>query len=161
VLKAIFKDALAGEFMNECYGTAVIARLERRFGKAKANKILCKHCEILDAWKERCRFIPDAYLIDHDQRTVVCYEIEDWNPMHPHALMRYADAWWTLEAIEWDLHLITYDIYGHPREIMFPEVEFLAGPLTETRVRYAYAHCGFCRRAAIRESAEAQPASNG
>ena len=64
---------------------------------------------------------------------MVCYEVEDTNPMNPHSLMRYADAWWTLDAIYWDLHLLAYDIYGHPHVIAFPETEFLAHPLTKKR----------------------------
>lgn len=117
VLKAIFRHALLEDFNeDEQRLDNVIARLERRFGKKRAKNILNKRCDVLDTWRTRdSRFIPDAYLIDAPNWTVVCYEVEDTHPLNLNSITEYAAAWWTLDYIYWDLHLISYDIYGHHR----------------------------------------------
>lgn len=91
-------------------------------------------CEILESWRARdSNFIPDAYLIDKDSRTVVCYEIEDQHHLNLNSIGTYGAAWWTLEYIYWNLHLIAYDIYGNSRIVNLPESEFLARELRNKR----------------------------
>jgi hypothetical protein len=136
VLKAIFDDAVRENFffLNDERRKKLLARLERRFGRVRTTEILVEECEILGCWKDRdSRFTPDAYLIDAEKRTVVCFEVEDANHLTPDKIIEYAAGWYTLEYIYWDLHLITYDIYGHPRVIVFPVAEFVAKEKTEER----------------------------
>jgi hypothetical protein len=58
--------------------------------------------------------------VDAPNWTVVCYEIEDTHPLNPSSIAEYAAAWHNLDYIYWDLHLISYDIYGHPRVHLLP-----------------------------------------
>lgn len=133
VLDAIWDDAvedgLGGGPQQERY----LRRLNR-WAKSNAREHLMKRCEILDTWRNRdSRFVPDAYLIDAANKTVVCYEVEDQHPLNPNSIGKYAAAWWCLEYIYWDLHLIAYDIYGNWRIIQLPESEFLARHVRGTK----------------------------
>lgn len=134
VLDAIFQDGYASDYLDEDYRERLLQRLIRWFGKKKARRMLVAGCEILDSWSNRdSRFVPDAYLIDSENKTVVCYEIEDSHHLNPFSIREYGAAWWTLEYIFWDLHLIAYDIYGNPRIIEFPRSEFLASEVCKVR----------------------------
>lgn len=73
--------------------------------------------------------IPDAFLIDKERRTIVCYEIEDTHPLNPRSIVAYGRVWSTLEYIYWDLHLIAYDPYGHPRCIVYPHAKLVAAEI--------------------------------
>ena len=126
VLDAIWDDAVAEALGGGNYQERYTRRL-RRWTKRNTRSHLIKHCEILDTWLHRdSRFVPDAYLIDKSEKTVVCYEVEDSHPLNPRSIGEYGAAWWCLEYIYWDLHLIAYDIYGNPRIVRFPESEFTA-----------------------------------
>ena len=93
VPSAIFEDGVNYDYPSADYSVKLGQRLERRFGKRLTRQLLCKHCEILHDWVNRdCRFVPDAYLIDADKRTIVCYEIEDTHPLTRHSILKYGDA---------------------------------------------------------------------
>ena len=134
VLDAIFNDGVEEELFDESYRTRYVRRLNRWFGKSGAKRLLIKRCEILDCWKNRdSGFVPDAFLIDTENKTIVCYEVEDHHPLNPFSVGRYSNAWWTLEYIYWDLHLIEYDIYGNARVIAFPSSDFLSREVRDRR----------------------------
>jgi hypothetical protein len=117
VLNAIFEHALVEHFNDdEEYVRKLVPRLERKCGRKRARNLLLERCEILNTWRHRdARFRPDAFLIDVPNWTVVCYEVEDTHPLNPDSIEEYVAAWWCLDYIYWDLHLISYDIYGHHR----------------------------------------------
>lgn len=127
VLDAIMMDGIGIDYEDDEYPERLVQRLIRRFGKMKARNILIEKFDILQTWRYRdARMIPDAFYIDVENKTVVCYEVEDYHPLNPFSVSAYAAAWFNLEYIYWDLHLIAYDIYGHPREIVFPEAGCIA-----------------------------------
>jgi hypothetical protein len=124
VLEAIFWDALEEDFETISYARALEARAVRRFGARRARAMLVERSDILRCWRFRdCRLIPDAFLIDTGHRTIVSYEVEDARPLKRGSVARYTDAWWALKYATWDLRLFAYDIYGHPREIRFPQAD--------------------------------------
>lgn len=136
VQEAMYIDAIGSDYTDPGYTERLIARAERRFGKHRARKFLFDRSEVLQTWKNRdAKFVPDAYLIDKSKKTVVCYEVEDHHPLNPFSIGEYAAAWWTLEYIYWDLHLIAYDVFGNPRIIAFPSSEFIAYELRKIRRR--------------------------
>jgi hypothetical protein len=142
VLEAIFDDGVSSEFYDDKYRERLLTRLYRCWGKAKTKRILLQRCDVLWAWKYRdSHFIPDAYLIDQENKTIVCYEVEDTHPLNPFSVGEYAAAWWTLEYIGWDLHLIAYDIYGNPRIVAFPEADFMSSKIR--RVKMSIPNDGF------------------
>ena len=119
VFDAIYLHAL-GELFNpdddDHYVERLVSRLERRYGKKHARHLLLERCEILESWQHRdATFRPDAFLIDPANWTVVCYEVEDTHPLNPYSIEEYVAAWWCLDYIYWDFHLISYDIYGQHR----------------------------------------------
>ena len=127
VLDAIFDDAVDQNYEDESKALRLRQRLERRFGRRRARKMLISRVEVLESWKNRDgNFVPDAFLIDDENRTVVCYEIEDTHPLNVSSIRAYANAWYTLEYIFWDLHLIAYDIFGHHKIITLPTAELIA-----------------------------------
>ena len=73
--------------------------------------------DVAEMWKRRCSIVPDAYLIDPVNRTVVCFEIEDTHPLSRNNMQKYVNIWWVLEAIEWDLVMKAYNVCGDCREI--------------------------------------------
>jgi hypothetical protein len=118
VLEAIFMEALEDHYESEEKAIQMLARLKKKYGMAKAKAFFFKNCDMLRIWKyENAKFIPDAFLIDEDRRTIVCYEVEDTNPININSLGKYIAAWWLMDALTWDLHLIAYDIFGNPRVI--------------------------------------------
>ena len=134
VLESIFDDGVASEFYDDKYRERLLNRLYRWWGKERTKRALLERCEILGTWKYRdSRFIPDAYLIDQENKTIVCYEIEDTHPLNIFSIREYAAAWWTLEYIYWDLHLIAYDIYGNPRIVAFPESDIIASEIRQLK----------------------------
>lgn len=134
VTEAIFADTVEQEYPNKNYRERFVRRLDK-WTQKKSKATLLDRCEILESWRKRdSRFVPDAYLVDKKHRTVVCYEIEDRHPLNPFSVGAYAAAWWTLEYIYWDLHLIAYDIYGNHRVIIFPESGFLAHEVRAKRM---------------------------
>jgi hypothetical protein len=133
VLRAIWDDAIKEAFDEEGVRERYLRRL-RRWTKHNAEKHLITRCEILDTWKNRdCRFVPDAFLLDAPNKTVVCYEVEDRHPLNPWSIGEYCAAWWCLEYIYWDLHLIAYDVYGNWRIVHFPHSDFIARKLRSAR----------------------------
>ena len=133
VLDAIWNDGIEEAFGSEQFREKYIRRL-KRWTKVNVRKHLIKRCEILDSWQHRdARFVPDAYLVDAAKKTVVCYEVEDTHPLNPWSIGQYGAAWFCLEYIYWDLHLIAYDIYGNFRIVKFPESELLAQKIQEKR----------------------------
>lgn len=135
VTEAIFDDAIEQEYPDDEYRKRFLRRLHRWSGK-NARNILLDRSEILETWRTRDgNFIPDAYLIDKANRTVVCYEVEDQHPLNASSIGAYGAAWWTLEYIYWGLHLVAYDIYGNYRIVNLPESEFLAHDIREARIR--------------------------
>jgi hypothetical protein len=129
VLNAIFDHALIEHYHDdEKYVKKLVARLERRYGKTRTRRLLIERCDILNTWRYRdARFIPDAFLVDAPNWTVICYEVEDTHPLNTASIAEYAAAWHNLDYIHWDLHLISYDIYGHPRVHLLP----VAGVISE------------------------------
>jgi hypothetical protein len=129
VLNAIFDCAVVQHFNDdEDYVKRLVPRLERRYGKKRTRALLIGRCDILNTWRYRdAGFRPDAFLVDIPNWTVVCYEVEDTHPMNPHSIEAYVAAWYNLDYIYWDLHLISYDIYGHPRVHLLP----VAGVISE------------------------------
>lgn len=119
VLDTIFEHAVVEHFddvEDETYGRRLLDRLKRRYGTKRTRDLLVDRCDVLNTWRHRdAQFRPDAFLIDAPNWTVVCYEIEDTHPLNPRSILEYAAAWWCLDYIYWDLHLISYDIYGHHR----------------------------------------------
>jgi hypothetical protein len=127
VALAIFDDALAAQCIVGPDRDRLVERVKRRFGPKDWLSVFYRGVSVLSSWNEDVAgFLPDAFLIDEDRKTVVCYEIEDTNPLKPAAIRKYANAWWLLETIYWDLHLIAYDIYGNARSIPFPYAEHIA-----------------------------------
>lgn len=133
VLSSIFDDAVEQHFNDKDYEERYVRRLKRWAGKNYRQRLI-ESCEILSTWRYRdARFVPDAYLIDSENSTIVCYEVEDSHPLNPFSIGEYGAAWWTLEYIFWDLHLIAYDIYGNSRVIALPHSEFMARHERKTR----------------------------
>jgi len=133
VTDAIFDDAVEQNYPIKDYRDKLIRRLDK-WTKNKSKKVLLEKCEILEAWRKRNpRFVPDAYLIDKERRAIICFEIEDWNHISPFKIFAYGVAWWALEYIYWDIHLIAYDIYGNYRVVSLPESDFLARELRAKR----------------------------
>jgi len=139
VLNAIFDHALIEHFNDdEEYVRKLIPRLERRYGKKRTRHLLIQRCDILNTWRYRdARFIPDAFLVDAANWTVVCYEVEDTHPMNPSSIAEYAAAWHNLDYIYWDLHLISYDIYGHPRVHLLPVAGVISQQVRDERKKDA------------------------
>jgi hypothetical protein len=137
VLDAIFEHALI-EFYgdDEEYVKRLVARAGRRFGAKRARKLLIDRCDYLHTWKYRdATFRPDGYLIDVPNWTVVCYEVEDTHPLNPDSIEEYVAAWYNLDYIYWDFHLISYDIYGHPRVHSLPVAGFISDHVRTERQR--------------------------
>lgn len=124
VFDAIFDDAFFNWFGYLPNDSELFARASRRWGRRRALELVVAKVEELNAWRS-CRFIPDAFLIDSPKRTVVCYEVEDTNPLKQKPLRQYSVGWWALSEIWWDLHLIAYDVYGNHRIISAPEAGVL------------------------------------
>jgi hypothetical protein len=134
VLDVIYSDGLASQFFDQDHLSRLVSRSNRRFGHKRTRQLLINRCDVLQTWKYRdARFIPDAYLIDEEQKTVVCYEVEDSHPLNIYSIGEYTAAWWNLEYIYWDLHLIAYDVFGNHRVIGFPTSETVAMGLREKR----------------------------
>lgn len=82
--------------------------------------------EALESWQDQINFIPDAFLIDDNNRIVVCYEVEVNHPLTKNKskkLRQYINAWWILDYQYWDLQLVSYDGYGNPRIVDILDVE--------------------------------------
>jgi hypothetical protein len=113
---ALSKDALVDIYSDDrAKADAILKRAERRFGKTRLRELLRRKSELLGRIGTP---LPDAYMIDDQNGTVVCYEIEDTNSLKADVLIRYSNLWSILEYLAWDLHLIAYDIYGHHRIVL-------------------------------------------
>ncbi len=130
VLKAIVDDAC--DDVTKEWRDRYLRRLKRWTGPSYLNHFY-ERFEILASWRERYPLVPDAYLIDSSKRTVVCFEVEDQHHLNPVKVEHYGGAWWCLEYIFWDLHLISYDIYGNPRIVELPESSLAAKHLLDNR----------------------------
>lgn len=125
VLGAIFMDGVYNDFVDHAYADRLVVRARQLWGRKRAEQVFVNRCEILETWKNRDgKIVPDAHLIDAERRTIVCYEVEDAHPLNRDSLSAYARAWWTLDYVYWNLHLIAYDICGNARLIRFPETSF-------------------------------------
>jgi hypothetical protein len=120
VLAALAEDALIDIYHDdEAKAQAIFRRAIRRFGKKRIEELVRRKSELLRSLAARnCKVIPDAYIVDRQNGTVVCYEIEDTNPLKTDVLIRYSNLWSILEYLAWDLHLIAYDVYGHHRIVL-------------------------------------------
>lgn len=130
VLKAIFDDAC--DDVSKEWRDKYIRRLKRWTGPGYLSYFY-ERFEILASWKQRYPLVPDAYLVDAANKTVVCFEVEDQHHLSSVKVEHYGGAWWCLEYIFWDLHLISYDIYGNPRIIELPDSSFAAKLLLDNR----------------------------
>lgn len=63
------------------------------------------------------RIVPDAYLIDSQEKTVVFFEVEDNSRLTPEKLHEYANTALCLDGIQWELVLVSFDIYLNGRVI--------------------------------------------
>jgi hypothetical protein len=70
--------------------------------------------------------VPDAYLLDHDERVVVMYEVVDTHPIRPKKADRIAELSDELDDIYWTLRVIVLDYTGHT-VCDVPGWAFLAG----------------------------------
>jgi len=59
------------------------------------------------------QFIPDAYSIHNDLKTVVVYEIEDTSKLTEQKVSRMYDFWFVLDDAGWKLRVFIVDRYGH------------------------------------------------
>lgn len=130
VLDAILEDACEGKSAE--WRKKYRRRLKRWTGSNHLNNFY-ERFEILASWKQRYRIVPDAYFIDAENKTVVCFEVEDQHHLTPNKIEHYGGAWNCLEYIYWDLHLISYDIYGNPRLIELPDSSYTASHLLDSR----------------------------
>lgn len=134
VLNAIFEDGVNEHFLDEIRAEKLISRAKRRFGSKRTRRLLIDRCDILTTWKYRdANFVPDAYLIDPENKTVVCYEVEDSHHLNLYSIRERAAAWWNLEYIYWDFHLIAYDIVGNSRIFRFPVTDSIAQLLQDLK----------------------------
>ena len=65
-----------------------------------------------------CRFVPDAYRIDHEAQDILIYEVEDTNPISPRKLEELAEYWFWWESEgqhDWMPRLFVVDRYGASR----------------------------------------------
>lgn len=68
---------------------------------------------IEDDWKTlRPRFIPDAYLINHQDEEVLIVEVEDTHPLTSEKLTRLINFYWWLDGLSWKFRVFTTDRYG-------------------------------------------------
>jgi hypothetical protein len=58
------------------------------------------------------RMIPDGYVIDHENRAVIVFEVEDTHPMNREKLSKYWWLWWVLDEYFWSLVVVVCDRYG-------------------------------------------------
>jgi hypothetical protein len=56
--------------------------------------------------------VPDAHLIDHEERRVIAYEIEDGNPLPAAKLRAYLRCWFALDDFNWELIVIRFSKDG-------------------------------------------------
>ena len=117
VLAAVFDDSIADAFHGaETYARRVFARAQRRFGKKRARSLVLERSVILRMIRNmENRPLPDAFVVDFENSTIVCYEAEDTHPLNVDTVARYGRLYWLLEALVWDLHLIAYDVFGNHR----------------------------------------------
>jgi len=57
------------------------------------------------------RIIPDACLIDREQRAVYLFEIEDTHPLKPEKLRKLSAIWFRLDCLDWELRVFLVDRY--------------------------------------------------
>jgi hypothetical protein len=59
-------------------------------------------------------FLPDGYLLDHDEARVLIYEVVDTHPIRPDKAACIAELSDELDDIGWELLVVTLDYTGHP-----------------------------------------------
>lgn len=65
-------------------------------------------------------FLPDAYMIDHENKAIVIYEVEVTSYLSPHKLDCYAWFWFCWDSEdehEWRPRLFVVDRYFHKNEL--------------------------------------------
>jgi len=68
--------------------------------------------ELDDMWVRRdLNFVPDAYWIDCENKTVFIFEIEDTNMIGVNKLLKICDAWALLDSVWWQLYVFIIDRY--------------------------------------------------
>ena len=82
----------------------------KKAGFAKALRALCDYQYFANAVKG---IIPDAYLLDHDERVVVMYEVADTHPIRAAKADRIAELSDELDDIYWSLRVVVIDYTGH------------------------------------------------
>ena len=58
------------------------------------------------------RVVPDAFLIDRREKTVIVFEVEASHPVDHGKIANYCELYWALDDWEWRLGLITIDEWG-------------------------------------------------
>jgi hypothetical protein len=58
------------------------------------------------------RVVPDAFLIDRHEKTVIVFEVEASHPVDHGKIANYCELYWALDDWEWRLGLITIDEWG-------------------------------------------------
>lgn len=80
-----------------------------------------------DAWISRVRFVPDAYAINEQDRTVTMFEVVDKHDIPTHKIHRMIDLAWALDEDYYRLGLVrltlagatAYDVMGMSMCFMF------------------------------------------
>jgi hypothetical protein len=58
------------------------------------------------------RVVPDAFLINGREKSVIAFEVEASNPVNREKISNYCELFWALDDWEWRLGLITIDRWG-------------------------------------------------
>jgi hypothetical protein len=58
------------------------------------------------------RVVPDAFLIDRREKSVIVFEVEASNPVDHAKIANYCELHWALDDWDWRLGLITIDRWG-------------------------------------------------
>ena len=66
---------------------------------------------------ERVRVIPDAYVIDEHEKTVIVYEVEDTSRIDNTKMGSYVDLSWILDEEFWGLCLVVVDRWGNANAV--------------------------------------------
>lgn len=56
--------------------------------------------------------VPDAFLIDEEQKTIWVFEVEVSNGLSVENLERYRALFWTVDGDYWQLQIVVVDKYG-------------------------------------------------
>lgn len=82
-----------------------------------------------EAWKDG--LLPDAWLIDPDCMSVICFEVEDSNRLNSAKIDRYVSLWWHLDNFYWEIHLLCVGRWGRIEAVPITEFTSLASVTLE------------------------------